>query len=77
MTYFISFFTIVKSINTYRGLRHCKITRFAKTVTPQGFEPQFLRSERKVLPLDDGVWSHKLSYFTPNRYNRLCKPLKR
>lgn len=24
-------------------------------VTPHGFEPQFLRSERNVLPLDDGV----------------------
>jgi hypothetical protein len=24
-------------------------------VTPHGFEPQLLRSERSVLPLDDGV----------------------
>lgn len=30
-------------------------------VTPQGFEPQFLRSERNVLPLDDGV-SLSMSY---------------
>lgn len=25
------------------------------SVTPHGFEPQLLRSERNVLPLDDGV----------------------
>ena len=33
-------------------------------VTPHGFEPQLLRSERSVLPLDDGV--EKSTYYTTN-----------
>ncbi len=33
-------------------------------VTPHGFEPQLLRSERSVLPLDDGV--AETTYYTTN-----------
>ena len=40
----------------------------SESVTPQGLEPQFLRSERSGLPLSDGVeWSRVILYYANTR----------